>query len=45
MKTQEIINNLLKIEQVSDEELEVIELACEKLAYLQNKINNNAYRR
>lgn len=40
MKTQEIINNLLKIEQVSDEELEIIQLACEKLAFLQNKVNS-----
>lgn len=44
MNTQQIIINLKKIEQVSDEELEIIELACEKLAFLQNKLNSNAYR-
>lgn len=41
MKTQELINELLKIvpkiEKVEDKE--VILKSCEKLAYLQNKIN------
>lgn len=39
MKTQEIINNLLKIENLNKEDKNIIDLACEKLAYLQNKIN------
>ena len=39
MKTQDIINNLHKI-QVSQEYKQIIENACEKLAHLQNKLNN-----
>lgn len=39
MKTQDIINNLQKIQ--NEDNKQIIELACERLADLQNKINRN----
>ena len=38
MKTQEIINNLHKI--INEDNKEIVMLACEKLADLQNKLNS-----
>ena len=41
MKTQEIINNLQKL--INEDNKEIIMLACEKLADLQNKINRDKF--
>jgi len=43
MKTHEIINNLYKIENLSEKDKQNILKACEKLAYLQNKLNTTKY--
>lgn len=43
MNTQEIIKNLHKLENISEKDKNIILKACEKLAYLQNKLNRSQY--
>jgi hypothetical protein len=44
MTTQQIILALHKIENLSEEDKDIVLLAVEKLAFLQNKINNDRNR-